>query len=104
MMIDINYTMLGFAQFNTGDAESAVRLWEQVRASNQEAVFDRVFLAQHYQSASDNDQAKTIVGEILKANPYYTADEAVEMVRFVGGIPEGMESVIRGNLKLAGLP
>ena len=34
MAVDINYTMLGFAQLHTGDPDSAVKLWERVRAEN----------------------------------------------------------------------
>jgi adenylate cyclase len=102
--MDINLTMLGFAQFYTGDPESGVELWERIRAENQEALPDRVFLIQHYQSSGQSDLAQTIVKEILKVNPYYTAEQAVELFRFVGGFPDDMESVVTGNFKLAGLP
>ena len=103
MSVDITYTMLGVAKLRTGDAESAINLWERVRAENREALPDRLFLAQYYQTTGKTDRAQSIVHEILTVNPYYTAEQAVELYQLMGAVPDEMESVSIGNFKLAGL-
>ncbi|MBW2292241.1 MAG: adenylate/guanylate cyclase domain-containing protein [Deltaproteobacteria bacterium] len=104
MATDLTYSALGSAYYRTGEPEEAVKIWERVRAENVEALPDRLLLAQYYQAAGDTDRAKLIVKEILQVNPFYTADQAVDVYRLLNGMPDGMDSVIIGNFKLAGLP
>lgn len=104
MAFDFNYTMLGYAQLHTGHPEAAIRLWERVREENQEVLPDRIFLANYYQGSGDSDRAQTIVKEVLKIDPNYTAEMAVDFLMLLGNVEEDMESVLADNFKLAGLP
>ena len=75
-----------------------------VRASNPEAVADRLSLVQYYQGLDQFDRVKTIVKEILQVHPQFTTEMALDVFRMASEMPEEIESEVTLNFKLAGLP
>ena len=101
---DVAYTGLATALFfTTGRRDEAIDLWERVRATNPEALVDRLSLIYHYQRVGESARAKLIAEEILKVNPQYKAEYAIEMFRLGGRMSEEDLEELSRSLELAGL-
>jgi adenylate cyclase len=102
---DVAYTGLATAlYFTTGRRDEAIELWERVRATNPEALTDRVSLIYHYHRVGKDIRARLIAQEILQAHPDYEAEQAVEMFRLGGRMSEEELEKLARSLELAGLP
>ncbi len=101
---DIAYSMLAYALYFTDRKDEAIRLWERVRESNPEALFDRLSLIIHYARVDDRDRTKQIGAEILRAHPDYTAELALEAIESSRDIPEEELQEFGRSFKNAGLP
>jgi putative PEP-CTERM system TPR-repeat lipoprotein len=60
-------------QINAGDDEAAVKLWEQARTNNPDAVDPRVFLARHFRANNDLEKAEALAAEAYSLAPYLPA-------------------------------
>ena len=83
----------------TGREDEAVRIEEQLRAENPDAIWARLALAVHYRAAGQHDEAHTVIQEALQVNPALSV-EALSR-RWVGAAD--LEERLR-NLRAAGLP
>jgi TolB-like protein/Tfp pilus assembly protein PilF len=94
--------LLGWLNLQAGRTGEAVRLWEEVRASNPDQISVRAALALHYEGQGRHEEARTLVEEILRVNPDMTAGNAAR-ANFNRSDPEffpGAEDLLRR----AGLP
>jgi adenylate cyclase len=94
------WALTGMLNFGAGRIPEAVDLWERARRANPDLITARVPLAAYYAASGRHEEARAVVGEILRVNPDFTADLAE---RLSSSGPMRM-NVDPESLRRAGLP
>jgi adenylate cyclase len=91
---------VAYVNFAAGRTETAVELWEQVRAANPDMIIAHIPLAALYESEGRHEEARALAQEILRVNRDLTAESATELALALGF--DTNDAI--DNLRRAGLP
>ncbi len=72
-------------------------MYEQARAASPDLIAARAALAGIYESEGRHEEALTLVQEILRVNPDFTADHAAQLYAETLS-PEGIKALRRAGL------
>ena len=90
--------------YHTGRTEVALQLFERIRASNPDLIAPRLYLLAMYDSRGRDDEAQTLVQEILGVNPELTADLVANSGPVAVMFDARERTELRDQLRRAGLP
>ncbi len=97
------WVIVPWVNLAAGRKAEAVELFERIRAANPELIMARIPLAAIYELDGRHDEARTLVEEILRVNPDFTAELAFQQIptSVIGG---GQAAQFGQALRDAGLP
>jgi adenylate cyclase len=87
---------VAYVNLRAGRTQEAVEMYEQARAANPDLILARLPLAALYESEGRHEEARTVVQEILRVNPDFTADHAAQLSP--AGTPERTKALRRAGL------
>ena len=87
---------VAYVNLMAGRTQEAVEMYEQARAANPDLILARLPLAALYESEGRHDEARTVVQEILRVNPDFTADHAAQLSP--ASTPERTKALRRAGL------
>lgn len=90
--------------YRVGRTDAAMEFFERIRVGNSDLILPRLKLAAMYESQGRDDEAQTIVQEILRIDPELTADLLMNSGISAIVFDARERAEVRDQLRRAGLP